>query len=154
MSWYLLGVVTQSLRGGCPTQCPKFNRTIECTRALFEFYMYAQYKSHDDATLNYMEGTWHCCHTFQDIFLLGRASKKAKAKANTLKTELVKKQKVDKETNAETSTPSKKRREMNPLRDSIRHKIGISNEFVADFNFRKIHLMSHWAEQIRLFEAW
>jgi len=28
MSWYLLGVVTQSLRGGSPTQCPIFNRAI------------------------------------------------------------------------------------------------------------------------------
>jgi len=37
MSRYLLGVVTQSLRGGSPTQRPIFNRAIECTRALLEF---------------------------------------------------------------------------------------------------------------------
>jgi len=55
MSQYLLGVVTQSLRGGSPAQCPIFNRAIECTRALLEFYRYARYKSHDDATLSYME---------------------------------------------------------------------------------------------------
>jgi hypothetical protein len=42
MSLYLLAVVTQSLRGGSPAQCPIFNRTIECTRALLEFYMYAR----------------------------------------------------------------------------------------------------------------
>jgi hypothetical protein len=41
MSRYLLGGVTQSLRGGNPAQHPIFNRTIECTRALLEFYMYA-----------------------------------------------------------------------------------------------------------------
>jgi hypothetical protein len=41
MSRKLLGVVTQSLRGGNPTQRPIFNRAIECTRALLEFYMYA-----------------------------------------------------------------------------------------------------------------
>jgi len=54
MSWYLLGVVTPSLRGGSPTQRPTFNRSIECTQAFLEFNMYAQYKSHDDATLSYM----------------------------------------------------------------------------------------------------
>jgi hypothetical protein len=43
MSWYQLGVVTQSLRGGSPVQRPIFNRVIECTRALLEFYMYAGY---------------------------------------------------------------------------------------------------------------
>ena len=42
MSWYLLGVVTQSLRGRSYAQRPIFNRAIECTWALLEFYMYAQ----------------------------------------------------------------------------------------------------------------
>ena len=55
MSWYLLRVVTQSLQGGSPAQRPVFSRAIECTRALSEFYMYARYKSPDDATLSYME---------------------------------------------------------------------------------------------------
>jgi hypothetical protein len=70
MGWYLLGVVTQSLRGGSPAQRPIFNRAIQCTRALLEFYMYAQYNSHDDATLSYMEDDLHYSHTFNDVFLL------------------------------------------------------------------------------------
>jgi len=102
MSRYLLGVVTQSLQGGSPAQHPIFNCTIECTRALLEFYMYARYKSYDDATLSYMEDALHRFHTFKDIFLLERAGKKAKAKANALRTELIKKRKVDEETNADS----------------------------------------------------
>jgi hypothetical protein len=70
-SWYLLGVVTQSLQGGSPTQRPIFNRAIECTQALLEFYMYARYKSHDDATLSYMEDALCRFHTFKDVVLLG-----------------------------------------------------------------------------------
>ena len=76
MSRYLLRVVTQSPRGGSPAQRPVFNRAIECTLALLEFYMYAQYKSHDDATLSYMEDDLHHLHTFKDVFLLGRAGEK------------------------------------------------------------------------------
>ena len=91
MSQYLLGVVTQSLRGGSPTQRPIFNCAIECTRALLEFYMYARYESHDDATLSYMEDTLHRFHTFKDVFLLGRASKKVKAKPNALRMDLINK---------------------------------------------------------------
>jgi len=41
MSRYLLGVVTQSLRGESPAQRPIFNRAIDCTRGLLEFYIYA-----------------------------------------------------------------------------------------------------------------
>jgi hypothetical protein len=48
-----------------------------------------------------MEDALRRFQTFKDVFLLGRASKKAKAQANTLRMELVKKRVVDKETNAE-----------------------------------------------------
>jgi hypothetical protein len=71
MSRYLVGVVIQSLRGGSPAQLLIFNRANECKRALLEFYMYAQYKSHDDATLSYMEDDLCRFHTFKDVFLLG-----------------------------------------------------------------------------------
>jgi len=71
MSQYLLGVVTQSLWGGSPAQCPIFNHAIEHTQALLEFYMYTPYKSHDDKTLSYMEDALCHFHAFKDVFLLG-----------------------------------------------------------------------------------
>jgi len=120
---------------------------------MLEFYMYARYLSHDDATLSYMEDALHCFHNFKDGFLHGGASKKAKAKANALSTQLVKMQKEDKETNAGTWTPSKKRREMSAGRDCISHQIDDSKELDADFNIPKIHLMSHWVQQIRRYGA-
>jgi hypothetical protein len=49
-------------------------------------------------------------------------------------------------TNAETLTPSKKLHEMNAWWAYISHKIDISKELDADFNFPKIHLSSHGAE--------
>jgi hypothetical protein len=86
-----------------------------------------------------MEDALHHFHTFKDVFVLGRASKKVKAEANALRTELVKKRKVNEETNAETWTPSMKRREMNAWRDYISHDIDVSNELGANFNYLKIH---------------
>jgi hypothetical protein len=145
MSRFLLGVVTQSLQGGNPAQSPIFNLAIECTRVLSDFCMYAQYKSHDDATLSYMEDALHRFHTFKEVFLLMRAGKKGKAKANELRTELLMGM-DDGETNAETWTASKKQREVNAWWDYIRQEIDISEEFDADFNFPKIHLLSHWGE--------
>jgi len=115
--------------------------------------MYALYKFHDDGTLSYMEGALHRFHTFKDVFLLGRAGKKAKAKANALRTELVIKRKVDEETNAETWTLSKKWHEMNALWDYISHEIDVSKELDADIKFPTIYLMSHWVEQIHRYGA-
>jgi hypothetical protein len=42
---------------------------------------------------------------------------------------------------------------MNAWRNYISHEIHVSKVLDADFNFRKIHLMSHWAEQIRRYGA-
>jgi hypothetical protein len=113
---------------------------------MLEFYMYARFKSHDDATLSYMDKALRRVHTLKAVFLLGRAGKQGMAKAYARRPELVKKQKVDEETNVHSWTPSKKRREINAWQDYICDKINISKELDANFNFPKIHLMSHWAE--------
>jgi hypothetical protein len=89
-----------------------------------------------------MEDALQYFTTFKDVFLLGRIGKKAKAKANELRIELVKKRKVDDETNADTWKQSKKWREMNAWRDYISHTIDVSKELYADYNLPKIHLMS------------
>jgi len=130
------------------TERPIFNHPIECTWALLEFYLYAKYISHDNSTLSYMEDTLCSFQTIKEDFLLDRASKKSKAKANTLRKELIRKRKVDKERNAQTWTLSKKGHRMNAWWDYISHEIEVSKELAADFNFPTIHLMSHWVEQI------
>jgi hypothetical protein len=71
MSEYLLGVVTWSLRGGSPAQCLISNHPSVCSWALLQFYMYAQYKSDDDATFSQMEDALSRFDTFKHVFLLG-----------------------------------------------------------------------------------
>ena len=153
MGQYLVGVETQSLRGGRPAQRPIFNHANECTQALLEFYMYACYKCHNDATLSHMEDALRHSHTFTDVFVLGCADKQRKAKANSLRTELTKKRKVNQKTNAATLTPSKMWPETMTSRDHISHEIAISKELEADFNFPQIHFISHLVEQIRRYGA-
>jgi len=99
MSQYLRGVVTQSLRGGGPAQRPIFNRTIQYKQGWLHFYMYARYTCHHDASIRYMEDSKRRFHTIKYVSLPGP---KAKAKANFLRIELLKKRQVDKETDAES----------------------------------------------------
>jgi len=75
--------------------------------------MYGRHKSNDEAALSSIDDAFCHFHTFKDVFVLGGAGKMAKAKANALMTELVKKWKVDEETNAESWTLSKKWRKIN-----------------------------------------
>jgi hypothetical protein len=151
MSRYLLGVVTQTLRGGTNVERPIFNRAIECTRALLEFYMYSRYKSHDEDTISYLEDALRRFHATKDVFLVGRVGKKAKAKATALRSELVKKRKAEEELHSQRWTATQKRREYTVWRDHITSEIDMSKENDAHFNFIKIHLMSHFAAQIRLY---
>jgi hypothetical protein len=150
---YLLGVVTQSLQSGSPAQHSILNRAIGYTPPLLEIYLYARYISHDDATLSYMEAALHRFNTFNNVFLLRQAGDKVKAKATALGTKQLKKRKVNKETNAETWTPSTRRHELKSGGKYISHEIIVSKELVADYQFQMIHLMSHCVEQIRRYGA-
>jgi len=88
--------------------------------------MYASYRSHDNATLSFMEDSFHSFHTFKDDFLLGQASKKVKSNANALRTELMKNRKLDEETSAKTWMSSKKQCTMNSSPDYSSHGIDVS----------------------------
>jgi superfamily II RNA helicase len=99
--------------------------------------------------LSYTVDALHRFHTFKDLFSLVQAGKDAKANASALRIELLKKHKVDEETNAESWMLSKKTRVMNALRDYISHETDISKELTAHSSFPKIHLMFHWAEEAR-----
>ena len=100
-----------------------------------------------------MEDTLGRVYTFKDDFFVGRPGKQAKSKANALRKEVVKKQKVDKVTNAESWTKLKKQCEMNAWWDYIRHIIQVSKELDAHFNFLRMHLMSHWVKEIHRYGA-
>jgi hypothetical protein len=72
----------------------------------------------------------------------------AKARANGLTTQLMKKRKVDTETIAETSMLSKQRLELSTLPDNISHQIDVSKGLYADLNIPKFHFRFHCVEQI------
>jgi len=103
--------------------------------------------------MSYIDNTWHRFHTFNDVFILGRAGNNVKAKANAHRTELVHKRKVDEEINAETWAESTKRCKIPTGQDYISSEINISMGLNADINFPKIHMMSDWAQQIPRYAA-
>jgi hypothetical protein len=95
-----------------------------------------------------MEGAFPHFHTLKDDISHGQVGNKVKAKANALRTEHMKMQKVNKETNAKTWTPSKNRHKMNAWWEHIIHNIDVSNELDANIHNPRIHLMSGWVKHI------
>ena len=65
-----------------------FKRALCCIRALVNFNMMAQYRSHTPATLAYMEQYLNHFHQMKDIFLEYRVSKRTWAKVDEQRREL------------------------------------------------------------------
>ena len=72
---FLVGVVRNALWDPSPSQCSVFDRAVECSRSLIEFYFYRQYESHDDETQDLMDNALHCFHDSKDVFQQFRAGK-------------------------------------------------------------------------------
>ena len=65
-----------------------FKRALECVWVLVDFNMMAQYRSHTDETMAYMEDYLGRFHQMKDIFLEFLVSKRTQAKIDEERKEL------------------------------------------------------------------
>ena len=150
MTRFLVGVTRNALRNPTPGEKAPFESAVECTRALVEFYLYCQYESHDEDTLNLMENALRRFHSTKGVFLQFRVGKRLAAEAKDKRTALCKERDAELRANSMKSTAYRQR-----IRDTW--KVTIETEMAeyieegTDFNFPKIHLMLHFREQIQRF---
>lgn len=143
----ILGVLAVALNQPAAAQAIPFKRALGCVRALVDFNMMAQYRSHTSDTIAYMEDYLDQFHKLKDIFLEFRVTKRTQAKVDKQRKE-IRRQRV---LVSERVAPSERRR----IRDNDRDE---ENEFRMDmiqgeshFNFVKMHLISHFCDHIRQF---
>jgi hypothetical protein len=150
MTRFLVGVTRNALRNPTPGEKAPFESAMECTRSLVEFYLYCQYESHDEDTLNLMENALRRFHNTKGIFLQFRVGKRLAAEAKDKRTELCKERDAELKANSLKSAAYRQR-----IRDTW--KVTIETEMAeyieegTDFNFPKIHLMLHFRDQIQRF---
>ena len=150
MTRFLVAVTRNALRNPNAAQKAYFESALECTRSLVEFYMYCQYDSHDEDTLNLMEDALHRFHDTKGVFLQFRAGKRLAAEAKDKRAELCKERDAELKANFGKTTAYKQR-----IRDTwkaiIEAEMAEYIEEGSDFNFPKIHLMQHFRGQIQRF---
>ena len=144
----LLGVLAVAPRQPDSTQVIPFKRDLECVRALVDFNMMAQYRSHTDETMAYMENYQGRFHEMKDFFFEFRVSKRTQAKIDEEQEELRRRQRA--QINQRVA-PSKRRgvRDEDREEENDRRMDLIYSE--SHFNFIKMHLLIHFADQIRQF---
>ena len=143
----LLGVLAVALRQPDSTQVISFKCALECVRALVDFNMMAQYRSHRDETMVYMEDYLGRFHQMKDIFLEFRVSKRTQAKIDEERLEL----RRQRGQITQPVAPSKRRRVLDEDREeeNVRRMDLIQSK--SYFNFITMHLLIHFGDHIRQF---
>ena len=154
----ILAVFTASPRRNTDTTRPtatqqrEFKNAIECVRYLTDFSLLSRYRSHRESTVQYMRDYLQRFHDTKDVFLRFRASKASKGKADIVSKELTaQNRKRDEQETKNERTAAQKARTL--AADKQEHAFLVNEALVEDshFNFPKIHLLSHWADQIPRF---
>jgi len=151
----ILSVFTAALRHKTYTQRPtasqerEFKRAITCVRYLPDFALLSRYRSHTDITIGYMRQYLQEFHPTKDVFLRYRATKATKGRADLVSKELTERNKSrNVEANANGRTAAQKAHAA--VEDRVERAYLVNQVLVEDshFNFPKIHLIMHWADQI------
>jgi len=84
----ILGVLAVALRQPGGAQVIPFKRALGCVRALVDFNMMAQYRSHTSDTIAYMEDYLDQFHKLKDIFLEFQVTKRTQDKVDKQRKEI------------------------------------------------------------------
>ena len=151
----ILAIFTASLRRNPDTTRPtatqqrEFKKAIECVLYLTDFALLSRYRSHSDSTVQYMPHYLQRFHDTKDVFLRFQASKASKCKADIVTRELTAQNRErDEQEKQNERTGAQKARTL--AADKHERACLVNEALVEDshFNFPKIHLLSHWADQI------
>jgi len=143
----ILGVLAVALCQPQSSQVIPFKHALGCVRALVDFRMMAQYRSHTSDTIAYMEHYLYHFHRMKGIFLECRVTKHTLGKVDEQRRQI-----RHQRTQMSRPVPPSKR---HPIRDDHReeeherHMDLIHRE--SHFNFIKRHLLSHFSNPIRQF---
>jgi len=136
-----------ALRQPDSTQVQLFRRALTCVRSRLDFTMRALYRSQTLETISYMEEYATQFHETMDLSLEFRTSKRTQEKADELCKELRRQRAQMRE-----RVPRSQRRQIRDNdgeEENDQHIELIHSE--SNFNFVKMHLISHFRDHIFMF---
>jgi hypothetical protein len=148
---FLLPVFSATLLNPTTTEKHTFRKAITCVKAIIYFHLMAQYRSHTEATLKYMEDYLDDFHQNKNVYSQYRAGKVAKRTAENLRTEFGKALEAKKTSGKDWEKLSKvqKRRLVDEEKTWIKSKVKSFLEEESDFNFIKLHLLAHFSNYVK-----
>ncbi|KAF8416223.1 hypothetical protein EV426DRAFT_578816 [Tirmania nivea] len=151
----ILGVFTTALYHKTDTPRPtasqeqEFKKAITCVRYLIHFALLSKYRSYTESTIEYIREYLQKFYETKNIFLRYQAGKASKAKADMVSKELTAQNNARNiETNLNRRTAAQKARATAEDREERAYLVNQALVEDSHFNFPKVHLMMHWANQI------
>jgi hypothetical protein len=144
----ILGALAAALSLPTDRERPVFSKALACVRFLTDFQLLAQYRSHSNATLQYMNDYLLQFHKLKDIFSKYRISKKAAQGIAVALKDLRQDHKEILDATEERSTA--KRRKINEENRVQLETLKETKELEdARFDFIKMHLPTHYEDHVR-----
>lgn len=148
MCRFLYCVTVAALDAPKASEKQSFSDAIQATKALIEILMFSTYRSHDAETIDMLHEAVVRFHDHKNVFLQYRAGIKVSKDATDRRKEL------NAERDAElaiTTSAAEKKRIRQAWATFIEWEMRATLEENSHFNFPKLHMLQHWAEQIRRF---
>jgi hypothetical protein len=147
----LLPLFVSSLLEPSSEQRQPFRDAILCVKSLIYFHLMTKYHNHTDATIGYMEGYLANFHRSKEVFARFRATKSKKKVAEALRKQLSEDLRLGRESEPgwRSLSNAAKTRRIEQDRQTIEFEVQANLSEESDFNFVKMHLLTHFSHHIR-----
>ena len=150
MARFLLSVLYVTLRRQPDAFRRDMQDCLKATRGLLHFHFYSTYPMQDESTLVNMDDALAVFHAHKDVFRRFRATKKGKADAAALKTELIEQRDIA--LGQVMHLTAMQRKDIKAEWDEhIEAAVRERLQEDGDFGFPKLHLLTHFSRIVRCF---
>ena len=131
---------------------PIFTEALTCVRSIVDFTLMSQYTSHTDENIEYLEQYLKAFHDYQDVFKEYRRDKSTARKVREVTARIRdENREVINQHRLAGATAAKRRRIADEQCRTLDGWVADIYDQDIDFNFFKIHLVSHFGDHIRRF---
>jgi hypothetical protein len=148
----ILPCFAASLRRPSAAERPVFTKALTCVRSIVDFTLMSQYTSHTDETIQYLEQFLKAFHDHKDVFKEYRRDKSTIRKVREVSTRIRgENTEVLNQHRLSGVTAAQRRRIADEQRRDLDGIVADIYDEDVDFNFVKIHLLSHFGDHVRRF---
>jgi hypothetical protein len=147
----LLPLFVSSLLEPSSKQRQPFRDAILCVKSLIYFHHMTKYHNYTDTTIRYMEGYLANFHCSKEVFAHFHETKSKKKVAEALRKQLLEDLRLGKESERGWRSQAKaaKTNRIEQDRQMIKLQVQANLSEKSDFNFVKMHLLTHSSHDIR-----